>query len=263
MAELRQVPEVLLKRTFKDSVFTSLFSERANALELYRFLHPEDVGVQVDDVEIVTVQNTLTTDQHNDLGFVVGDRLLVLVEAQSTWSPNIVLRALLYAAQTLKNIIREREIDVYAATPADVPRPELYVVYTGSRRDVPRELRLTETLGWSEGAVRESVVRVIDDAGSSLAGQYIDFARTMDACRGEFGPSEEAIRAGIADCVARGVLEAWLFDHEKEVVSIMMAPYDEHEVLHSCIASQRPCSPRTSCSTTSRSACWVLTPSLR
>ena len=135
-----------LCRTVKDSVFTNLFSNKKYTLELYRSLHPEDSLTGIDDIEIVTIQNVLTVDQHNDLGFIAGDRLLILVEAQSTWSPNIVLRALLYAAQTLKNYVQKRDLNLYGTAPVRIPYPELYVVYTGDKTDVPDVLTLREAL---------------------------------------------------------------------------------------------------------------------
>jgi hypothetical protein len=218
-----------MRRTAKDSVFTSLFSDREYTLRLYRSLHPEDADARAEDVEIVTLQNVLTTDQHNDLGFVVGDRLLVLVEAQSTWSPNIVLRALLYAAQTIKDYVRRRRLDLYGPAPVRVPKPELYVVYTG-RREVPGTLTLSDVLFGGERAGIESEVRVLREADSSPAGQYIDFARTLDGYREALGPNEDAVRGAIADCVGRGVLAEYLTDHETEVVGIMITLYDEEEV---------------------------------
>ena len=183
-----------MRRTIKDSVFTNLFSDKRYTLELYRSLHPEDSETGIDDIEIVTVQNVLTSGQHNDLGFIAGDRLLILVEAQSTWSPNIVLRALLYAAQTIKDYIRKHEIDIYHATPAAIPMPELYVVYTGSREDVPDHLTLSGELFAGEPSGIEITVNVLRAPGPSIEGQYIDFARTVDECRAACGPNEEAVR---------------------------------------------------------------------
>ena len=228
-----------LRRTFKDSVFTSLFSDPRYVYELYQGLHPEDAHTTVDDIQTVTVQSVLAVDEHNDLGFVVGDTLLVLVEAQSTWSPNIALRALLYAAQTIKNLVHERELNVYGTAPVHLPQPELYVIYTGRREGVPSTVGLSEALFGGRQVGIESRVKVISDPGPTMAGQYIDFARTMDAWRTQFGPSEEAIRAALAECKAKGVLTDYLADHEKEVVSIMMTLYDDEEVLHNYVADER------------------------
>lgn len=53
-------------------------------LQLYKTLHPEDTEVTQDALTDITIHNILTDAIYNDLGFVVDDRLVVLVEAQST-----------------------------------------------------------------------------------------------------------------------------------------------------------------------------------
>ena len=230
--------DATLRRTFKDSVFTDLFSDPRYVYELYRGLHPDDEAVGLDDIQIVTIQNVLTMGSHNDLGFIAGDRLLVLVEAQSTWSPNIALRALLYAAQTIKDIVRERKLDVYGSLPVVVPRPELYVIYTGDRSTVPDVITLSEALFAGLPSGVESTVHVLCDVDSSVSGQYIDFAHTMDAWRRELGPTEHAIRAAIAECLHRGVLVDYLAARGTEVADIMITLYDEEEVLRIHIDAQ-------------------------
>ena len=76
-----------LKRNIKDSVFTALFGDPENAVQLYRSLHPEDTQVTAADCKIVTLETILASGVYNDLGFQVGDKLILLVEAQSTFSP--------------------------------------------------------------------------------------------------------------------------------------------------------------------------------
>lgn len=53
-------------------------------LQLYQALHPEDKNVTKADLEYVTLQNIMINADHNDLGFLIGNRLMILVEAQST-----------------------------------------------------------------------------------------------------------------------------------------------------------------------------------
>ena len=78
--------DVRVKRTIKDTVFSTLFGDKSNLLEMYRALHPEDKATTEDDLKDVTIGNILTDGIYNDLSFIVGNRLMVLVEAQSTWS---------------------------------------------------------------------------------------------------------------------------------------------------------------------------------
>jgi len=83
----------VVKHTVKDSVFTNLFKEKKYLVQLYQALHPEDKEVTEDKLTDVTIENVLTDNIYNDLGFMVGNRLLILVEAQSTWTVNIIIRA--------------------------------------------------------------------------------------------------------------------------------------------------------------------------
>ena len=99
----------LVNRKTKDSIFTSLFSDKKYLLELYKELHQEDSKVTQDDIDIVTLQNVLVNGMYNDLGFIVKDKLIVFVESQSTYSSNIQLRMLLYTAKTIKEYIDRKK----------------------------------------------------------------------------------------------------------------------------------------------------------
>ena len=64
-------------------------------------MHPEDTDATEDTLDIVTTDNVLTDNLYNDLGIMVGDnRLLLLLEAQTSWTVNILIRILLYLAQS-------------------------------------------------------------------------------------------------------------------------------------------------------------------
>ena len=82
-----------INRKAKDSVFTDLFTIPKYLLELYQTLHPEDKQTTEADLKIVTAKCVLAEHIYNDLGFMVGgDQLIMLVEAQSSWSPTRKLR---------------------------------------------------------------------------------------------------------------------------------------------------------------------------
>ncbi len=61
----------------------------AYLLQLYRTLHPEDDGVSEDDIRDGTIRHILVDADYNDLGFSIGDKLVILVESQSMWTWNI------------------------------------------------------------------------------------------------------------------------------------------------------------------------------
>ena len=122
-----------MRRTFKDSVFTCLFSDPKYMRELYLYLHPEDADVAEEEFQLVTTENILSVGQYNDLGIQVRDKLILLVEAQSVFSVNIPLRMLMYLAATYKEYVAAHEISLYSTKAAAIPLAELYVVYTGTK----------------------------------------------------------------------------------------------------------------------------------
>ena len=75
--------EIKVKRKTKDSVFLDLFQNKKYLLRLYKTLHPEDTAATEDSLTDVTIENVLTDNLYNDLGFIVKDKLLILIEAQS------------------------------------------------------------------------------------------------------------------------------------------------------------------------------------
>ena len=84
------------KRTVKDTVFTDLFSDPKYLFQLYQALHPEDHETTQDDLKDVTLKSIIADSPYNDLGFRVGDSQFILLEEQSTWSVNIIIRILMY-----------------------------------------------------------------------------------------------------------------------------------------------------------------------
>lgn len=218
-----------MKRQVKDSVFTDLFGIPEYLLELYRSLHPEDEAVAVQDLETVTLQNVLVDAPYNDLGFTVRGRLIVLVEAQSTWSPNIALRALLYLAKTLDRWFCEHACNLYSSTKVDFPRPELYVIYTGGSPAAPREISIADDFFPGQRCSVDVRVEVLR-GGSGILGEYVEFTKIADEQVREFGRTREAVCRTIELCVSRGVLAGYLASREREVHDIMITLYDEQEV---------------------------------
>ncbi len=132
----------IAKYTIKDSVFTNLFQDKKYLIQLYKTIHPEDKDVTEAELKDITIHNILTDDIYNDLGFLVGDRLVILVEAQSTWTENIVIRSLIYLMTTYQDYFKRTKQNLYASRKIKMPKPELYVIYTGDRKDHPEYISL-------------------------------------------------------------------------------------------------------------------------
>ena len=218
-----------MKRSVKDSVFTYLFKQPEYTRQLYLALHPEDTDVKESDFKLVTLENVLTTGFYNDLGIQVRNRLILLVEAQSTFSVNIALRMLLYLAGTYKEYIEEQKLDLYGSHPVEIPRPELYVVYTGDRKEIPETLHLSD-LYQGAGSAEVEVKVLQDDGTGDILDQYVRFCKIADEQREKYGLTQQAIDETIRICIAENVLAPFLASRQKEVLEIMVTLFDQEKI---------------------------------
>ena len=112
------------KRTAKDTVFTSLFRDKENLLQLYQALHPEDRKTKQEDLTIVTLENIMSGGIYNDLGFQLKEKLIFLIEAQSTWTMNILVRAFMYLVKSYQDYIYKTAQNIYGSKKVTLPKPE-------------------------------------------------------------------------------------------------------------------------------------------
>jgi hypothetical protein len=115
-------------REHKNSLFTFIFGEKENALELYSAISGKKYEPDT-KVEIVTLKNPLYDTLMNDVSFTINDKLVVLVEHQSTICLNMPLRMLLYIARWYERYTKES--DIYSQKMIPIPRPEFIVLYNG------------------------------------------------------------------------------------------------------------------------------------
>ena len=215
------------KRDIKDSVFTFLFSDIEYTKQLYLSLHPEDTDIRDEDFRLVTLENILAIGQYNDLGFQVRDKLILLVEAQSTFSPNIPLRMLMYLAKTYNEYIEEHQLSLYREKKVSIPRPELYVIYTGEK-EAPDILRLSDMYEGSGSA--DLTVRVLRDGQpGDILSQYVDFCQVANEQVSLYGRTDEAIMSTIQLCLEQGILVPFLDSRKKEVVDIMTRLFSQEK----------------------------------
>ena len=200
---------------------------------MYRELHPEDTDVTVDDIHIETLETVLVNDVYNDLGFIVrsGDkaRFVILVEAQSKWTENLTLRMLIYIVETYRRYLKETQQSEHLEKRIILPKPEFYVVYTGSK-EVADEVSFSETYfgGDSPLDLRLRVLR--QPCKDTLHGQYIGFCKVYDEQRKIHSNKIECIKETIRICFEKGYLIHFLDKHRQEATSMMSELFDEQAI---------------------------------
>ena len=219
------------KRKIRDSVFTNLFQEKKYLLQLYKALHPEDTEVTEDEIADITLKHVLVDADYNDLGFSVGDRLMVLVESQSTWTMNIIIRALMYLMQTYHDYFRRTKQNLYGSKKVKMPKPELYVIFTGERKTIPDIISLSKDFFNGTRISIDAEIKVLyQENEADIIGQYIIFCKVYQEQRKCYGNTREAVTETIRICKDRNVLKEYLESREKEVVDIMMTLFDDEQI---------------------------------
>ncbi len=210
--------ETFAKYTAKDSVFGALFQDKKYLMQLYRTLHPEDAETTEDALTDITIRNVLTNGIYNDLCFRVGDKVMFLVEHQSSWTMNIIIRVLMYLAQIYHDYFEEQGADLYGSKKVHVPVPELYMIFTGERADRPETISLSkEFFGGKECAIEVKVKVLYGGKGNDIISQYVDFTKVYNEQVKQCGRSREAVTETIRICKDRDVLREFLAGMEKRL----------------------------------------------
>lgn len=115
---------------YKDKLFCKIFADKQAKLELYKSLHPEDTTATVDQITDVQLENALVNMRYNDIGFMVDDRLIVLVEQQSSLCYNMPMRLLIYCGYAYDVYVRQNGLILQNICQLRFPKPEFYVVST-------------------------------------------------------------------------------------------------------------------------------------
>ncbi len=207
--------------------------DKKNLLALYQTLHPEDTDATEDTLDIVTIDNVLTDNLYNDLGIMVGnDKLLLLLEAQSSWTVNILIRILLYLAQSYHEYFERTSQSLYKSRKVKMPKPELYVIYTGNKGRKPDTISLSQEFFDGADIDIEVKAKVIYESDKdNIINEYIVFCKVFNEQVKKHGMTKQAVTETIRICKDRNILKQYLSGKEVEVVTIMMSLFDEEQIM--------------------------------
>ncbi|MCL2207691.1 MAG: Rpn family recombination-promoting nuclease/putative transposase [Fibromonadales bacterium] len=226
-----------MNRSYKDSVFTKCFGTPENALEAYCAVtgrkYPENAKV-----EMVTLSDALFMEQLNDVAFVIDDKLVVLMEHQSTVNENIPLRMLIYVAREYELITSSKNL--YKKKKVKIPTPEFVVLYNGEKEmDDYVEMRLSESFEFESDVNLELVVKAyninkgrntdIVSRSRSLS-DYGEFIAEVRAnCKAM--SLKDAAKAAVKSCISRNVFADFLTRHGSEVENMLLTGWNMKEAL--------------------------------
>ena len=221
-----------VNRQAKNSVFLDLFSRPEYYLQIYKELFPNDSEITLDDLHLVTIKNVLAVHPYNDLGILARDKLIVLVEAQSEWSVNVIFRLPEYYFDEMDYYIHIHHLDLHSRTKIDMPDVEAFIIYSGTDKVEKKTLSLKEEFFDGKDGKPDFTARVIcGDYKGGIIEEYIGFCRVFDEQR-KLYPVDRSF--GIAEtvriCKERGYLVNYLDEHFAEVEKIMLLAFEPRNV---------------------------------
>ncbi len=121
-----------------------------------------------------------------------------------------------------------------------MPKPELYVIFTGNKGRKPDKIFLSKEFFEGADIDIEVKAKVIYESNTDdIINQYIIFCKVFNEQTKQHGMTQKAVTETIRICKDRNVLREYLLEREKEVVTIMMSLFDEEQIMKSFIKSER------------------------
>ena len=227
-----------VNRKHKDSVFSRLFSTPEVLRELYSAIEGVDVPKDA-IVNINTLSDVLFMKQINDLSFTIDDRIVVLIEHQSTINENVPLRLLMYIGRVYEKIIDKDK--TYHTKLLKIPTPEFIVLYNG-KEDFPdhKELRLSSAFKniFNGDFPLELIVQVyninhgrnmeMQKKSATLEGYSFFMERVKEYS--EKKSLEEALRDAVKYCIEQNILKEFLEEHSTEVINMLFEDFTVEEI---------------------------------
>ena len=113
-----------------------------------------------------------------------------------------------------------------------MPKPELYIIYTGNKGRKPETISLSQEFFNGADIDIEVKARVIYESDTKdIINQYIIFCKVFDEQRKLYGMTEQTVKETIRICKNRNVLKEYLMNREVEVVTIMMSLFNDEQIM--------------------------------
>lgn len=220
-------------RTYKSRIFAMLFNDRNELLKLYNAIN----GTGYDDpdlLQINTLENAVYMSMQNDVSFII-ELGLNLYEHQSTYSPNLPVRYLLYVADVYSDYTKD--MNLYGTKAVKLPTPKFVIFYNGQAEQPDRkELKLSELFTVPEEAPSLELKAVMLNINKGHNRKLMETCRTLHDYAEytsrvrEYAakmPLDEAVERAITECISEGILADFLRKNRAEAKKVSIYEYDE------------------------------------
>lgn len=220
-------------RMYKYRIFAMLFSDRNELLKLYNAIN----GTSYDDPDLLqvnTLENAVYMSMQNDVSFII-DMRLNLYEHQSTYSPNLPVRYLLYVADVYSDYTKD--MNLYGTKAVKLPTPRFVIFYNGQAEQPDRkELKLSELFSIPDADPSLELKAVMLNINKGHNRKLMETCRTLqDYAEYTFRvreyaaemPLDLAVEQAITECISEGILADFLRKNRAEAKKVSIYEYDE------------------------------------
>ncbi len=221
-----------MKRAYKDSLFRHIFKDKKRLAHLYSALSGHTVSPK--EITMNTLKGVFMNDVKNDISFLIGNRLVILLEHQSSWNPNMPLRFLWYLSRLYAKSV-DKDL-IYRTSLVKIPAPEFYVLYNGTT-EIPyfQKLRLSDAYETASGHLELTAAcyninyakgnEIIETCYELQAySAFIDQVRKKQA---EGLTLFSAVKAAIRYCESHDLMAGYFKNNESEVFDMVSFKWDE------------------------------------
>lgn len=218
---------------YKSRIFAMLFSDRNELLKLYNAIN----GTSYDDPDLLqvnTLENAVYMSMQNDVSFII-DMRLNLYEHQSTYSPNLPVRYLLYVADVYSDYTKD--MNLYGTKAVKLPTPRFVIFYNGQAEQPDRkELKLSELFSIPDADPSLELKAVMLNINKGHNRKLMETCRTLqDYAEYTFRvreyaaemPLDLAVEQAITECISEGILADFLRKNRAEAKKVSIYEYDE------------------------------------
>ena len=225
-----------VQRNVKDRLFRYLFAkDREALLDLYNALN----GTEYQDssqLEIVTIESAVYVVMKNDLAYILSGTLS-MYEHQSTYSPNLPVRFLIYLAQEYQMVIEKAERSLYGTGQISLPTPQCIVFYNGVK-EMPEERTLRLSDAFENKKVRadvELIVRMLNiNYGHNeqlmekcrILEEYSKLVAVIRDCMAVEKDIQTALNQAMDSCIEKDILKEFLLKNRAEVLGLLLEEFD-------------------------------------
>lgn len=228
---------------YKDSVFVDLFAKcpeaKENFLSLYNSLHGTSLTLAETKIEPIILEQTVYTGRYNDVSMLLNEKIIVLVEQQSTINENMPFRFLEYVSRLYEKLVPLEKR--YEHRLIKLPKQEFYVFYNGEQDyDAENTLKLSDAFRTENssdekpsGFTLELTAKVFNinkwnEISAVLRCAVLSGYATLTkyAREARLSGREDYLDYAVMRCISEGTLAEYLKRNSTEVRNMLISEYD-------------------------------------